>query len=122
MKDERWITISSYSDIRNANDDADLLKSQGVYCKTVLYEPQAVLFVVPGVQDWVFLEIYEEDFELAADILDLEPYTVDDFENADREGNQLERDNMEEERSNNMLFWGGLVSLVIIIKLLIETL
>ncbi len=122
MKDERWITITSYSDIRDANADADLLKSQGIHCKTVLYEPEAVLFVEPMAHDWIFLEIYEEDFELAADVLDLEPYTVDDFERDEVANYEDAKDEMEEHRSNRVLFWGGIVSLVLLIKLLVETL
>lgn len=116
--EERWITIGSYSDIRQANADADLLKTNGVHCRTNLDEPDSAFIIERRRDDWVFLEIEERDFEEAADLLGLEPYTVDDFiQQEDRE--QLYAEERQNRRTSIFLWW-GLVSIVVLIKLLAE--
>lgn len=117
---ERWITISSYDDIREANAHAELLKNNGINCKTILYEPDAVLFIEPQEHDWVYLEIFEGDFEHAAELLKLEPYTLEDFERTEGATHQSEAQSQTVDRGSDMIFWGGIVSIVVVLRLLSE--
>ncbi|MEL6194592.1 MAG: hypothetical protein AAFR66_21210 [Bacteroidota bacterium] len=118
--EERWITIGSYVDIRVANSEAEILKASGVSCKLVFYDHDAVLFIKPEPQDWIFMEILEGDFEEASILLELEPYTVEDFEASSQFNEQYEseKEEVQKEREKLHWYWGIFLAIPIIIRLI----
>ncbi|MEM9932748.1 MAG: hypothetical protein AAF824_04015 [Bacteroidota bacterium] len=119
--EERWITIGSYVDIRDANAEAETLKASGISCKLIFYDHDSVLFIKPKPEDWIFMEILEGDFEEASILLDLEPYTVEDFETSSSftADYQNEKEQVEQEREKLHWYWGLFLAIPIIIRLII---
>jgi len=113
--DDRWIALSTYAEMRDVNADADFLKSMGIDCKVSWNEPEQAFFVVPDHRDhWILLKVHEDDYEEAAEILELEPYTIEtiysEHHTPAREG----------KRKRGLLFWGSIFSAIIVLKLLVD--
>ena len=118
--EERWITIGSYVDIRVANSEAEILNASGVSCNLVFYDHDAVLFIKPEPQDWIFMEILEGDFDEASILLELEPYTIEDFEASSQFNEQYESEKEEAQKEREKLhwYWGVFLAIPIIIRLI----
>ena len=112
--EERWIILASYARIPEANQDADTLKEEGVNCQIIVGEPGRTLSMGDSEDPWIYLEVLEVDFELAADILELEPSTIEDFDEF------APNPEKESRRRSGLYFWGGLFSLLILARLLSE--
>lgn len=110
---EQWIILTGYADIQKANSDAGFLKSEDIPCRTVLDHPHSVLgFDDSG--EWIFIEVLAEDYEDAADLLELEPEVLEKMD-------QLhEHPYRDAKRKTALYFWGGIVSAIVIFRLLAD--
>ena len=112
--EERWIIISSYKKLIEANQDADTLKASGIDCHIILGEPEKA-FVFDDGDEWIYLEVQEEDYDDAAEILELETSTFEKLE----EGFEV-NPRREAKRRYGLIFWGGVFSVIIVIKLIAD--
>lgn len=112
---ERWIILTTYTDIRLANADADLLKLSGIPCHVTWNDPDKALFLFNDeVEDWVSLEVREEDYETAADFLELEAHTVETISFDPTPPSQLSK------RKRNLLWLSGLFTAIVLLRVLSE--
>ncbi len=115
--EENWLIIAGFSNPREANLAAEELKAQGVDCHTVIGEGGEWMVEGPDTADWIFLEVKEEDYDLAIDILQIDPMTIEEVE-----ASYSFNENRERKRKGWFVFWTGLFSCVVILRLLAETL
>jgi hypothetical protein len=113
--EETWLIIASYPDAREANYAADVLKAEGIPCHTIMDERGGFLFGGSKEEDWIYLEVREEDYEEAADLLQIDPPTIDEIE-ADFAPERVP----DSRKTNRLMLWGGLFTGFILLRLLAE--
>ncbi|RMG22214.1 MAG: hypothetical protein D6730_16940 [Bacteroidetes bacterium] len=115
---DRWIILTTYYDIRDANEDADKLNLAGIRCQVVTYDAGHALFPLEDEEQWIGLEVQEDDYEAAADLLDLRPHTVESiYEEVPVAPNAgAER----RKRNRRLWIWSGIVLGAILLRLMME--
>lgn len=113
--EENWLIIAGFSNPKEANYAAEELKSEGIDCHTIIGE--GAEWMAQGVDsaNWIYLEVKEEDYDDAVEILQIDPMTIEDFEAAYANSETINR-----KRKGWLTFWAGLFSGVVILRLLAE--
>ena len=111
---EDWIILAKFNNLPEANECAEILKEEGIDCHTTFGEPGNALFIGEDKDAWIYLEVPEEDFEEAAEILELEPVHLEDLDDF------YENPKRETRRRDGLLLWGGIFGGIALLRILAD--
>lgn len=114
--EENWLIIAGFSNPKEANYAASELKSEGVDCHTIIGEGAEWMAGGADSADWIYLEVKEEDYDLAVEILQIDPMTIEEFE-----ASYSHHEVRDQKKRGWFTFWAGIFSGVIILRILAET-
>jgi hypothetical protein len=113
--EENWLIIAGFSSPKEANIAASELKAEGIDCHTVVGDGGAWMFNSNDSADWMYLEVREEDYDDAIEILQIDPMTIEEFE-----ASYTKSEERDKKRRSWFTIWAGIFSGVIIFRLLAE--
>lgn len=113
--EENWLIIAGFSNPKEANYAADELKSEGVDCHTVIGEGSEWMAQGVDSSNWIYVEVKEEDYDLAVEILEIDPLTIEEFE-----ASYTHSEENTHKKRNWFTLWAGIFSGIIVLRLLAE--
>lgn len=115
--EDRWIVLTTYADINEANEAARILKAAGIkYVIDWDSTEQTMWDLSDEEARWISLDVREEHYEKAAELLELEPQTVESF----YEEQAYNEEVLEQRRKRGLVVWGSILTGVIILKVILE--
>jgi len=115
--EENWLVIAGFGNIREANTVAAELKSHGIPCHTVTADGGEWMVNTLGYSEtkWIYVEVREEDYDEAIDILQLDPITVEELQNS-----FVESPLRDKQRRGWLTFWAGVGVGTLVLTLLAD--
>lgn len=110
MRTSYWVVVARYATVREAHAAASQLSERGIPCQLVVEEPSETLNILPADREWLSIEVLEEDFERAADLLSIPHFHADDFS----------RDGQTVGNWRAWVFGGVFVAVVLLLRLLAD--
>lgn len=110
MRSSYWVVVARYGTVREAHAAATQLNESGIPCQLVVDEPSETFSILPAGREWLSIEVPEEDFERAADLLSIPHFHTDDF-------------SRDEKTAGNWRAWafgGVFVAVVLLLRLLAD--